>query len=137
MEREVYRDLMEDNLENSLLDLKTLEFGSKEHEAAMKEIDLLATKILAYDQERMEFEDKTKRREAEQKRNEAMVEIEKKKLHMPIERILIAVAEIGLPMIFASALIPYMANYEKENRICSSIGREIWNLPKIFIKKYR
>lgn len=137
MEREKYRKMLEERLEDSLTALVNYELGSEEHKAIMNEIDLLTTKILAYDQGHMESYDKMKRREAEQKRNEAMMEIEKKKLHMPLERILLAVAEIGLPMIFASALIPYMANYEKENRICSSIGREIWNLPKIFIKKYR
>lgn len=132
-----YAFTMEERLETLLGELNNYDPGSEKRDALLKEIEMLSRQVVAVDEACMKDYDLSERRRIEQLKNDQTIAIERKKLHMPAERIALAVGEIVLPLIFASALVPFMAKYESENRVCTSIGREVWNLPKMFIRKYR
>lgn len=135
MERPEYLKQMEEIVEDNLIRIRTRDYeDEKERRALVTETTVLIERLHARDESEMEYDDKQKRREMEERKNQELLKVERKKLHMPLERIALSVGEIVIPLCFMAALVPYMAEFESTGRVCSSVGRMIWSMPKNLIK---
>ena len=133
------REKLLEEIDRHLMMIPSLEDGSKEQAIAVEDLTKLVNQINQLQATEWEYFDKQERRDLDKAKNEAMLEIEKKKSDITWQRVLF---EIGGKVVLPAALtlVGYnvfqkrILKFEETGRLVTSASREL-HLPKIWFLK--
>lgn len=127
------RERLEQEVQNHLELLNSVSKGSKEQSVLVEDLTKLVNNIDRLNQSEWEFYDRQERREIDRKKNEAMIELERKKSEISLARASFELAKVIIPPVIT--IVAYdvfqkrIIKFEETGRLVSTAAREL-HLPK-------
>lgn len=127
------REALETEVQRHLELIDSVPKGSKEQMVLVDDLSKLVNNIDRLNQTEYEFYDRQERRDIDRKKNESMLEIEKKKSEIGWARAVFELAKVTVPSVVT--IIAYdrfqkrVLKFEETGRLVSTAAREL-HLPK-------
>ena len=138
MTDETYQ-MMEEATQAQLVRVTNLDATTKEGKEALDKTIRLVELLVNKDRDDMEYYDKQERRRAEEERNKAQNEIERKKQSLTWDRVSLEMAKVVVPAAMSLTalvtLVKIVLTFEETGRVNSTIGRMVCqNLSRLLPK---
>lgn len=129
------RKLLEEEFENGIQRLKTLEKDSKEYAAQAEFVKTTGQMILDYDKNELDINEKREARINMEKAEQEVRDNEKRNRFIDhIIRIGLGLVEIGAPLMFYAVWMKRGFKFEESGTFTSQTFRNLWSKFKIFKK---